>query len=94
MIELDSQGGMMDQFSTSIGGLIYLESHPKLKIDKIDRDLGKFVLGDSLQQKDTNGILSRCKNERLAILGKINRKDSKLNLNSILEPDLKRFNLS
>ena len=44
----------MDQFSTSIGGLIYLESHPKLKIDKIDRDLGKFVLGDSRQQKDTN----------------------------------------
>ena len=43
----------MDQFSTSIGGLIYLESHPKLQIDKIDRDLGKFVLGDSRQQKDT-----------------------------------------
>ena len=94
VIELDSPGGMIDQFSTSIGGLIYLESHPKLKIDKIDRDLGKFVLGDSRQQKDTIGILSRCKNERLAILGKINRKDSKMNFNSILEPDLKRFNLS
>ena len=36
VIELDSPGGMMDQFSTSIGGLIYLESHPKLQIDKID----------------------------------------------------------
>ena len=94
VIELDSPGGMMDQFSTSIGGLIYLESHPKLQIDEIDRDLGKFVLGDSRQQKDTIGILSRCKNERLAILEKINRKDSKMNFNSILEPDLKRFNLS
>ena len=94
VIELDSPGGMMDQFSTSIGGLIYLESHPKLQIDKIDRDLGKFVLGDSRQQKDTIGILSRCKNERLAILEKINRKDSNMNFNLILEPDLKRFNLS
>ena len=94
VIELDSPGGMMDQFSTSIGGLIYLESHPKLQIDKIDRDLGKFVLGDSRQHKDTIRILSRCKNERLAILEKINRKDSKMNFNLISEPDLKRFNLS
>ena len=94
VIELDSPGGMMDQFSASIGGLIYLESYPKLKIDKIDRDIGKFVLGDSRQQKDTIGILSRCKNERLAILEKINRKGSKINFHSILELDLKRFNLS
>ena len=94
VIELDSPGGMMDQFSASMGGLIYLESHPKLKIDKIDRDIGKFVLGYSRQQKDTIGILARCKNERLAILEKINKKDSKINFNSILEPDLKRFNLS
>ena len=50
VIELDSPGGMMDQFSTSIGGLIYLESYPKLQIDKIDH-LGKFVLGDSRQQR-------------------------------------------
>ena len=54
-----------------IGGLIYLESYPKLRIDTIDRDLGKFVLGDSLQQKDTIGILSRCKNERLNIFEKM-----------------------
>ena len=94
VIELDSPGGMMDQFSTSIGGLIYLESNPKLQIDKIDRDIGKFVLGDSRQQKDTIEILYRCKNARRAILEKINRKDSKMNFNSILEPDLKRFNLS
>ena len=71
IIELDSPGGMMDHFSTSIGGLIYLESYPKLKIDKIDCDIGKFVLGDSLQQKDTIGILSRCKNERLTIFEKM-----------------------
>ena len=61
----------MDQFSTSIGGLIYLESHLKLKIDKIDRKIGKFVLGESRQQKDTIGILFRCKNERLTFLENI-----------------------
>ena len=93
VIELDSPGGMMDQFSTSIGGLIYLESYPKLRIDTIDRDLGKFVLGDSLQQKDTIGILSRCKNERLTIFEKMKKKDSKINISSISEPLLKKFNL-
>ena len=93
VIELDSPGGMMDQFSTSIGGLIYLESYPKLKIDTIDRDLGKFVLGDSLQQKDTIGILSRCKNERLTIFEKMKKKESKINISSISERLLKSFNL-
>ena len=93
VIELDSPGGMMDQFSTSIGGLIYLESYPKLKIDTIDCDLGKFVLGDSLQQKDTIGILSRCKNERITIFEKMKKKDSKINISLISESHLKRFSL-
>ena len=61
----------MDQYSTALGGLIYLESNPKIAVRKLTKDLGAFVLGDSMEQKDTIGILSRCRDDRLSILKKI-----------------------
>ena len=58
VVEFNSPGGMMDQYSTALGGLIYLESDPKISIEEINTKLGAFVLGDSMEQKDTIGILS------------------------------------
>jgi len=62
VLEFDEAGGMMDQFSTSVGDLIFLSSEPSLKIESLSAKLGTFVLGDSLQPKDTQGILSRVGN--------------------------------
>ena len=38
---------------------------------KLNAPLGDFVLGDSCEQKDTFGILSRCRDTRLGILKRI-----------------------
>ena len=70
-LEFEEPGGMMDQYTTSIGDFIYLESNPGIVVDKINPKLGTFVLGDSLQPKDTIGILSRCKDSRLEIIKKL-----------------------
>jgi len=70
-LEFEEPGGMMDQYTASIGDFIYLESNPGIVVDKINPKLGTFVLGDSLQPKDTIGILSRCKDSRLEIIKKL-----------------------
>ena len=70
-LEFNEPGGMMDQYTTSIGGFIHLESQPSIKIEKINAKLGTFILGDSLEPKDTMRILSRCKDSRLEIIKKL-----------------------
>ena len=73
--EFNEPGGMMDQYSTAMGFLIYIQSEPGITIESINPNLGTFVLGDSCEPKDTMGILSRCRNSRLEIIQKLKMKN-------------------
>jgi galactokinase len=73
--EFNEPGAMMDQYSTSMGHLIYLESEPDISIESLNPNLGTFVLGDSCEPKDTMGILSRCRHARLEIIQKLKMKN-------------------
>ncbi len=70
-VEFGEPGGMMDQYITSCGGLLLIKSEPKVSIEKIDTELGNFVLGDSGERKNTLDILDRCKTQRMKIFDKI-----------------------
>ena len=94
VIEFDSPGGMMDQYSTALGGLIYLESNPKVVVEQLTKDLGAFVLGDSMEQKDTIGILSRCRDDRLAIIKKMREFNSDINFHTISLDQIESYNLN
>ena len=94
VIEFDSPGGMMDQYSTALGGLIYLESNPKVVVEQLTKDLGAFVLGDSMEQKDTIGILSRCRDDRLAIIKKMREFNSGINFHTISLDQIESYNLN
>ena len=69
--EFNEPGGMMDQYSTAMGHLIYLQSEPDIAIESLNPKLGTFVLGDSCEPKDTLGILNRCQDSRLEIMEKL-----------------------
>ena len=94
VIEFNSPGGMMDQYSTALGGLIYLESNPKIAVRKLTKDLGAFVLGDSMEQKDTIGILSRCRDDRLSILKKMRTVNNKADFNTVSLDQLDIYDLN
>ena len=73
--EFNEPGGMMDQYSTAMGYLIYIQSEPDITIESLNPNLGTFVLGDSCEPKDTMGILSRCRDSRLEIIQKLKMKN-------------------
>jgi galactokinase len=75
VLEFGEPGGMMDHYSTAIGNVIYLESTPKIHVEGLQPKLGTFVLGDSLQPKDTLGILGRCRYGMEAIIRKVTEYD-------------------
>jgi len=78
----------MDQYSTAVGNVIYLASQPEILIKTYARDLGTFVLGDSLEAKDTLGILSRVKFGTLGGVNKIKQQDASFDLSSATLSDL------
>ncbi|GAB3880539.1 GHMP family kinase ATP-binding protein [Spirosoma agri] len=68
VLEFGEPGGMMDHYSTAVGGVIYLESKPTIYLEAYKPNLGTFVLGDSGEPKDTIGILGRVKYGMLRIV--------------------------
>jgi galactokinase len=88
VLEFTEPGGMMDQYSTAVGNVIYLASQPEISIKTYARDLGTFVLGDSLEAKDTLGILSRVKFGTLGGVNKIKQQDASFDLSSATLSDL------
>ncbi|GAB2771553.1 mevalonate kinase [Rhabdobacter roseus] len=75
VLEFGEPGGMMDHYSTALGRVIYLESVPQVRVEPLTPTLGTFVLGDSLEPKDTLGILARCRYGMEAILAKVQQHD-------------------
>jgi galactokinase len=75
VLEFGEPGGMMDHYSTAVGNVIYLESQPQIKVETFRPTLGKFVLGDSQEPKDTLTILKRVKFGMLEALRKIKAYD-------------------
>ena len=70
-VEFRESGGIMDQYTTAFGGLLYIKPEPSASLQKIDTKLGNFVLGDSCEPKNTLYILKKCKDSRLKIFDKI-----------------------
>ncbi len=83
--EFNEPGGMMDQYSTAMGYLIYLESELIISIRSLNPNLGTFVLGDSCEPKDTMGILSRCCDSRLKIIQKLKGKNPESTIHDLDE---------
>jgi galactokinase len=57
--EFNESGGRMDQYTAAIGGIVYLDFYEGMKSEPLPVVLKEFVLGDSLQPKDTQKTLKR-----------------------------------
>lgn len=102
VLEFHEAGGMMDQYSSACGGVIFLDFLPDVTVEPLAADLKTFVLGDSGEPKDTQAILARVKNGVLNIVKQLSAKqpsfslrtatvDSIAEFKQLLEPD--RFQL-
>lgn len=82
VLEFGEPGGMMDHYSTAVGGVIYLQSTPAIKLEAFTPNLGTFVLGDSMQEKDTLGVLAHVKFGMLDAIAKIQKQHPSFSLHT------------
>lgn len=91
VLEFHEPGGMMDQYSTSFGGITFIDFHPRVEIHPLDAELKTFVLGDSGEPKDTKAILARVKKQVLEIVCQLSEQDQSFSLRSMVANDLERW---
>jgi galactokinase len=63
--EFKEPGGRMDHYASAYGGVVWIRFEDPMKFDQFRNPLGTFVLANSLQKKDTTGMLGFIKSHVL-----------------------------
>jgi galactokinase len=90
VLEFNEPGGMMDHYSTALGGIIALDFSPEVRYEILTPQLGSFVLGDSGEPKDTVRILANVKNRILAISDSLKAADTSFSLQTLGREEVNR----
>lgn len=61
VLEFKEAGGMMDHYTCSLGGLVYIDCVEPIGIQQLDADIDGFVLCNSCEKKDTTNVLKSSK---------------------------------
>ncbi len=61
VVEFGESGGRMDQYTSAVGGIVHIDFSRNMDVTPLPYgdEVGQFVLGDSLQPKDTQKTLKR-----------------------------------
>ncbi|MFH1856423.1 MAG: galactokinase family protein [Candidatus Omnitrophota bacterium] len=63
VVEFGEPGGMMDHYSSAFGGIIYIDCKQPISYVLLDGSIDGFVLGHSLEKKDTTGVLRKSRQD-------------------------------
>ena len=91
VVAFDQAGGMMDQYSTAYGGVLSIDFFPEISVEPLKVELQEFVLGDSREPKDTQGILARVKNGVLDIVKQLTGYHPEFSLHSATPDRMTEF---
>jgi len=72
VVEFGEPGGMMDHYTSAVGGLLYIDCREPITFEPLAAQLSGFVLGDSRVPKETKDTLRRSRaaaNEGFRLLG-------------------------
>ncbi|PNT94182.1 hypothetical protein CDQ83_12095 [Clostridium thermosuccinogenes] len=60
--EFKEPGGMMDHYTSALGGLVHLKFNETTEVSRINRTIpGSFILFDSMERKNTTKVLADAK---------------------------------
>jgi galactokinase len=91
VLEFSEAGGMMDQCAAAYGGVTVIEFLPSLRVERVNVPLGKFVVGDSRQPKDTQAILARVKNRVLNVVQQLSAHHQSFSLAEATEESVRAY---
>jgi galactokinase len=84
--EFNEPGGKMDHYASSLGGVVNVSFEGGLKVKRLKNPLKEFVLADSLQKKDTTGMLGYIKSHVLEGMESVRKRIEGFDLNGPIGP--------
>ncbi len=87
VVEFNESGGRMDQYTIAIGDTVYINFKEPIITKKLNTVLKNFVLGDSLQPKNTQKTLKRIREGQTEAYKEL-RKHIKFNSHNELNSDI------
>ncbi len=90
-LSFSEPGGVMDQYTTAIGGVLGIASFPDIQLTNFNAHLKSFVLGNSGEPKDTHEILSRVKQGVLNIVRSLRKQHPEFSLHTVSYDDVERY---
>ena len=91
VVEFSEPGGMMDHYSSAMGGVVFLDFQTETVVEPIHAGLKTFVLGDSGESKDTKSILARVKYQIIGITESMTSKFSDFSLRALAVEDILKY---
>jgi len=73
VVEFNENGGRMDQYTVAIGDTVYINFKDPITTKKLNTVLKHFVLGDSLEPKDTQKTLKRVRQGQTSAYNEISK---------------------
>jgi galactokinase len=65
VVEFGEPGGMMDHYTSAMGGVLHIDCREPIRVTPLRESIEGFVLGDSLERKETTAVLRRSKEDVL-----------------------------
>lgn len=91
VVEHNSPGGKMDQYSIAIGDIIFLETDDAAICKKIDSPLEGLVIGESGIPKNTVGLLGDLKEKAKASIKAVQNYNPNFDLHSATLSDVEKY---
>lgn len=88
VVEFKEPGGKMDHYTSAMGGTVWIRFAGGLKVSRLPSPPGTFVLGDSLEKKDTTGTLGSVRERVARGLEILKKEHPELDLASVSEPEI------
>tara|TARA_R110002073_G_scaffold14554_1_gene59301 strand:- start:76243 stop:77325 length:1083 start_codon:yes stop_codon:yes gene_type:complete len=91
VIEHNSPGGRMDQYSIALGDIIFLETDDAAKYQKIGTQLDGLVIGESGIPKNTVGLLGELRGKALLAIEIVQKEIPDFDLHSAVLSDVEKY---
>lgn len=91
VVEQKSSGGKMDQYSISLGNIIYLETDESSAYETIPKKLPGLIIGESGIPKDTLGTLKELKENAILSIEKVKEFEGNFDIRKVKKKDLKTY---
>jgi galactokinase len=82
--EFKEPGGKMDHYTSALGGIVWIRFDEPMRLSQLENPLGTFVLANSLEKKDTTGMLGFIKGHVLEGAARVRYKIPSFTLKSPL----------